>query len=63
VAVKGQTVPGATVSVNNIMGTADSQGYFNIIVNLERGPNAIDVIATDDSGKQAEILILVNVVS
>ncbi len=63
IAVKGQTVPDAAVSVNDIAGIADAEGNFSITINLEPGPNAVDVIATDDSGKQGEVLILVNVIS
>ncbi len=63
IVVKGQTVPGAAVSVNDTAGIADSEGNFTIAISLEPGPNAVDVIATDDSGKQGEVLILVNVVS
>lgn len=62
IVVKGQTVAGATVSVNDTTGTADSNGDFSITINLEEGLNAIDVIAIDSNGKQGEVLILVNVV-
>jgi len=61
--VKGQTVPGAAVSANDALTTADPEGNFISPLNLETGPNAIDVIATDERGKQGEVLILVNVVS
>jgi hypothetical protein len=63
IAVKGQTVPAATVSVNDVSGVADASGNFNISISLEQGLNAIDVISSDDSGKEGEVLILVNVVS
>ena len=63
IAVKGQTLPGAAVSVNEAVSITDSEGNFTITISLEPGPNAIDVIATDDSGKQGEVLILVNVIS
>ena len=63
VTVKGQTVPGATVSVNDIVGTADAGGNFSVTISLDQGPNAIDVIATDESGKEGEVLIIVNVIS
>ncbi len=62
VTVKGQTIPGATVTVNDTVTTADDNGNFSITISLVQGPNAIDVIATDDSGRQGEVLILVNAV-
>lgn len=62
IAVKGQTVPGAAVSVNDTTGIADSEGNFTITIGVVPGPNAVDVIATDDRGKQGEVLILVNVI-
>ncbi len=61
VTVKGKTKAGATVSVNDELITADSQGNFSIPLSLESGPNAIDVIATDSAGNQAEALLMVNV--
>ncbi len=61
VTVKGKTKAGATVSVNDELITADSQGNFSIPLSLDSGPNAIDVIATDIEGNQAEALLLVNV--
>ena len=62
VTVKGQTKPGATVNVNDEVGVADASGNFSVAIELEDGPNAIDVIAVDDSGKEGEILLLVNVI-
>jgi hypothetical protein len=60
VTVQGQTTPGATVTVNGISDVADANGNFSIDVNLDNGPNAIDVIATDDSGNQGEVLLMVH---
>jgi len=61
VTVRGQTSPGATVIVNgDSTGTADANGNFSIGVSLNRGPNAIQVVATDDSGNEAETLVMVN---
>jgi hypothetical protein len=59
--VKGQTAPGATVSVNEEAGMADDQGNFSIPLSLEEGPFAIDIIAINDHGDQGEVLLLVNV--
>lgn len=63
VTVKGQTQPGATLSVNDQMGIADDQGNFNVPISLDDGIGAIDIIAIDDNGNQGEVLLLVNVVS
>jgi hypothetical protein len=60
VAVKGRTKPGAVVNVNDEIGTADANGNFSVSISLDEGPNAIDVIAADDSGKESELLLLVN---
>jgi hypothetical protein len=60
VIVQGQTTPGATVTANSNSDVADANGNFSIDVSLENGPNAIDVIATDDSGNQGEVLLVVN---
>jgi hypothetical protein len=60
VIVKGQTSPGATVTVNGVPDTADSNGNFSIQVSLEPGLNAIDVVAIDENGHQAEVLLIVN---
>ena len=60
VTVQGQTTPGATVTVNGNSDVADANGNFSIDVSLDNGPNAIDVIATDDSGNQGEVLLMVN---
>ena len=62
VTVQGTTTPGATVSVNNNVVTADSTGAFSTNVSLDAGPNAIDVIATDDNNNQGEVLLMVNAI-
>ena len=60
ITVQGQTAPDATVSVNDQVGVADSQGNFNITVDLVAGTNAIDVTATDADGNQSEQILMVN---
>jgi acid phosphatase class B len=60
VTVQGTTTPGAIVSVNDNVITADSTGAFSTNVSLDAGPNAIDVIATDDNNNQGEVLLMVN---
>ena len=61
VIVKGQTVPGATVSVNDEAGKADGSGNFSIPIDLDEGIDAIDVIAVNENGDAAEVLLLVTV--
>ena len=61
VTVTGKTIPRATVSVNDQTAVADMNGNFSILITLETGPNAIDVVANDNNGHQGEELILVNV--
>ncbi|HXY74997.1 MAG TPA: hypothetical protein VEH58_06700 [Dehalococcoidales bacterium] len=60
VTVTGKTSPGAVVTIGDELATADAQGNFSINVNLDDGPNGIDVIATDNSGATGEVLLLVN---
>jgi len=59
---QGTTTPGATVIVNDNVVTADSTGAFSINVSLDAGPNAIDVIATDNNNNQGEVLLMVNAI-
>ena len=59
VRVRGTTLPDADVRVNEqfvIVGTA---GAFTVMVSLERGPNSIEVIATDTAGNEEFLLITV----
>ena len=62
VTVQGTTTPGAIVSVNDNVITADSTGAFSTNVSLDAGPNAIDVIATDNNNNQGEVLLMVNAI-
>jgi hypothetical protein len=55
--VHGNTSPGAEVSVNGELTNIDEAGNFAAMVELEEGPNAIEVIATDYDGHE-EICIL-----
>jgi hypothetical protein len=63
ITVKGQTKPGVTVYVNDVLDVADDGGNFSAAITLDDGPCAIDVLAMDESGNQAETILLVNVVS
>ena len=60
--IKGQTEPEATVCVNDQVDIADANGNFNIPITLAAGPEAIDISASDDNGKQNEVILMVNVI-
>ena len=45
--VSGTTSPDAEVSVSGTLIDVDAQGNFAAMVELEEGPNVIEVIATD----------------
>jgi len=60
VTVTGKTSPGAVVTIGDELATADAQGKFSITINLNEGPNAIDVIAADNNGATGEVLLMVN---
>lgn len=45
--VKGSTTADAVVSVNGQVVDVDADGKFTALVNLQEGPNSIDVIASD----------------
>ena len=57
--VKGRSSPDATVSVNGILAGRGPEGEFAIELELEEGPNLIEVIATDLAGAQKEAILLV----
>ena len=50
--VKGYTSPGAVVTVNGELADVNDEGTFTTIINLEEGPNLIEVIASDIEGNQ-----------
>jgi hypothetical protein len=58
--VKGKTVPGAEVFVNDVETIADAGGYFSVTLNLEEGDNYILIVANDVSGNYAEKELRVN---
>ncbi len=61
--VKGRTSPGATVSVNEEIASADNQGNFIITIGLDEGINTIEVFASDETGKETEVTLIVTVVT
>lgn len=54
VVVKGVTLPGADVSVNEKDVVAGASGAFSATLTLEEGDNYIIVVAVDPDGKVAE---------
>jgi hypothetical protein len=52
VTVSGNTEAGADVTINGLSVAAEN-GHFITMVELEPGPNMIDISAKDASGKQA----------
>lgn len=57
--VKGKTVAGAEVFVNEKETVADSQGNFSLTLQLEEGENSIFITVTDEAGNLAEKEIIV----
>ncbi len=60
VTVQGKTEPGAVVSINDQITTADEQGDFSCDFSLDKGMNVINVTVSNDSGQQASQTIVVN---
>lgn len=60
--VRGHTTPGAIVSVNAVVTVADVNGDFDAIVSLEEGPNIIQTVASDETGDQASVTLIVTLV-
>lgn len=63
ISVSGTTIPGAVVSVlvNDEIEIADvdEQGNFSVTVELEEGPNIIEVIASDLEGNEEHCILVV----
>lgn len=57
--VSGSTSPGAEVSINGELIDIDEDGSFAAMVELEAGPNAIEVIATDYDGHEETCILAV----
>ena len=57
--VRGVTVPNAVVSVNDVVGLADVEGRFDLVVPLQAGPNVLEVIASQPNGQQAFVIVTV----
>jgi len=57
VQVRGRTAPDAVVSVNGQPVEVDASGNFSATITLEKGPNSIEVIASDFWGAQQSRVI------
>ena len=57
--VVGRTTPDAVVSVNGQTAEVNTQGSIVALVSLEPGPNLIEVVASDLTGKQESALLAV----
>ena len=55
--VAGCTVAGAFVSVEADVVSLDQAGCFRTTVQLEEGPNSLDVVASDRNGRQAAVVV------
>lgn len=51
-ALRGETTPGAVVSINNVRTSADARGVFTGEVALSTGPNTIVVSVEDATGRR-----------
>jgi len=57
--VTGVTVPNAVISVNDVVGVANGEGRFSLLVPLQVGPNVLEVIASQPNGQQAFVIVTV----
>ena len=57
--LSGRTGPNAIVSVNGRSVPVDRFGYFSSSVQLDEGPNVIDVVATNDDGRTLSTVLAV----
>lgn len=52
VIARGQTSPEAILSINGVIIPVDETGRFEVLLQLEAGPNEIEVVASDLDGNQ-----------
>ena len=57
--LSGRTGPSAIVSINGRSVPVDRFGYFSGSVQLDEGPNVIDVVATNDDGQTLSTVLAV----
>lgn len=54
--VVGRASPDATVSVNGLLTSRGPEGEFTLDLQLDEGPNLLEIIATDLTGRHQEIV-------
>ena len=59
IAVRGRAAPEAVVSLDGRLLEVDFQGNFFTTVELEEGPNVIEIIASDLQGNTASVILSV----
>jgi hypothetical protein len=59
VRVKGEAPPETVVTVNDDILVVESDGKFEIDVQLEEGPNVIEIVASDLEGNEVSFEITV----
>lgn len=59
ITVSGETEPDAVVSINGIITDVDYQGKFSSEVNLDAGPNIIEVVASDLNDNEESVVLAV----
>ncbi|MDD5510392.1 MAG: hypothetical protein PHI12_06265 [Dehalococcoidales bacterium] len=59
ITVSGKTAADAVVSINGIVADVDAEGIFNGEINLEAGPNVIEVVASDFYGNEKSAVLTV----
>ena len=59
ITVSGETEPDAVVSINGIIADVDYQGKFTGEVNLDAGPNIIEVVASDFNANEESVVLAV----
>ena len=57
--ISGRTGPNAILSINGRSVLVDRFGYFSSTVQLDEGPNIIDVVATNDDGRTLSTVLAV----
>ena len=57
--VTGVTAPNAIVSVNDVVGVANGEGRFDLLVPLQAGPNVLEIIASEPNGQQTFVIVTV----
>lgn len=59
ITVSGKTIAEAVVSINGAIASVDYQGIFTSEVNLDAGPNVIEVVASDFYGNEKSAILTV----